>query len=206
MEQTVVLGGQEDAGTVGAYYGRMLALAERITGIHLGPDFLNRPSMVVGWAGDVDEGSSYEVVYEPWRPSVGRGRSDEQLLGDIPWSLRMELREPLARRACQAAGIAHLEPFRSALDALREYQLMPATMSGLQDVLTAVQSDPGAFGDAGHGAPAADARESAIRALFVAFEPESSMNLGPLLELTKAATGLRGEDLIRDVCGERGYG
>lgn len=35
--------------TMGAYYAGLLALAERITGIHLGPDFLHRPSMLVGF-------------------------------------------------------------------------------------------------------------------------------------------------------------
>jgi hypothetical protein len=32
------------------------------------------------------------------------------------------------------------------------------------------------------------------------------MNLAPLLDLTKAATGTPAEDLIREVCAERGYG
>lgn len=57
--------------------------------------------------------------YQPWAPSVGRGLSDERLLSGIPMSLRVELREPLARRACEAVGLAGREPIRSALEALR---------------------------------------------------------------------------------------
>lgn len=33
----------EERGTVFDIYEQMLALAERITGVHLGPDLLNRP-------------------------------------------------------------------------------------------------------------------------------------------------------------------
>lgn len=49
--------GEED-GTVFDVYQRMLALAERITGVHLGPDFLNRPSVVVGY---LEEGGDYST-------------------------------------------------------------------------------------------------------------------------------------------------
>lgn len=31
------------------------------------------------------------------------------------------------------------------------------------------------------------------------------MNMLPLLDLAKGATGMSGEDLVREVCAERGY-
>lgn len=37
------------------YYGRLLALAERVTGIHIGPDFLDQPGLIVGDTADDDQ-------------------------------------------------------------------------------------------------------------------------------------------------------
>ena len=45
----------ESPRTMGGYYGDMLALAERITGIHLGPDFLDRPGLTLGNLNDYDD-------------------------------------------------------------------------------------------------------------------------------------------------------
>jgi hypothetical protein len=49
--------GAED-GTVFDIYQQMLVLAERITGVHLGPDFLNRTSVVVGYLEKADDNST----------------------------------------------------------------------------------------------------------------------------------------------------
>jgi hypothetical protein len=49
--------GEED-GAVFTIYQQMLALAERITGVHLGPDFLNQPAVVVGYLEQADDYST----------------------------------------------------------------------------------------------------------------------------------------------------
>jgi hypothetical protein len=145
--------------------------------------------------------------YEPWAPAVGRGLPDEQLLRDIPGSLRMELREPLARRACAAAGIAGREPIRSALQALRDHQPLPPAMTSIEDVLDGVRADTGRNGSASGGwVGSVDPVELAVQAVFVAADSDTVMNLEPLLALAKAATGMGGDDLVREVCAERGYG
>lgn len=139
---------------------------------------------------------------QPWAPAVGRGVSDERLLADIPMSLRVELREPLARRACEAAGVAGREPIRSALEALRHWQPLPPAMTSPDDVLTQLRADgtrPVA------AAPRTDRADLAVRAVFAAADPDTVMNMLPLLDLAKGATGMSGEDLVREVCAERGY-
>jgi hypothetical protein len=161
------------------------------------------------WAArQVASNSQPDGGYEPWSPTIGQGRSDEQLVADIPLSLRVELREPLARRACEAAGVAELEPIRSALAALRQWEPLPATVTNLDEVLASVQSDLMTSGGptARRTTAAPDAVRQAVHAVFAAAGPDSVMNLVPLLELAKAATGTSGEDLIRQVCTERGYG
>lgn len=160
------------------------------------------------WAARQAASNPPEVTYEPWEPNVGQGLSDERLLGDIPMSLRVELREPLARRACEAAGIGDREPIRGALDALRHWQPLPATMTSPDDVLAQLRTDgPRRGGPAtGWTFSGADPLEQAVHAVFAAADPDSVMNMSPLLDLAKAATGMTGEDLIREVCAERGYG
>jgi hypothetical protein len=55
MAATVGHDGHEPGQVVAGYYARLLALAERITGIHIGPDFLDRPGLIVGETADDDE-------------------------------------------------------------------------------------------------------------------------------------------------------
>lgn len=144
--------------------------------------------------------------YQPWAPSVGRGLSDERLLSGIPMSLRVELREPLARRACEGVGLAGLEPIRSALEALRRWQPLPATMTSTEQVLTQLRTDGPPPGDAAGAAPPGTERvDLAVRAVFAAADPDTVMDLVPLLDLAKAATGMTGEHLVQEVCAERGY-
>lgn len=145
--------------------------------------------------------------YEPWKPNVGHGLSDERLLADIPMSLRVELREPLARRVCESAHVAEREPIRSALEALGHWQPLPATMTSPDDVLAQLRTDGPRTGRAiaGWVTSGPDPVEQAVHAVFTAAEAATTMNLMPLLELAKAATGMNGEGLIREVCAERGY-
>jgi uncharacterized protein DUF6461 len=46
------------------YYGRLLALAERITGVHIGPDFLDRPGLIVGETSGDEPGAADADDYE----------------------------------------------------------------------------------------------------------------------------------------------
>jgi hypothetical protein len=142
--------------------------------------------------------------HAPWAPSVGPGLSDERLMADVPMSLRVELREPIARRACEAAGIANREPIRAALEALRDWQPLPSTMTSPNEVLARLRTDDAQPGAAPGGAAlGADRVPLAVRAVFAAADPSTAMNMLPLLDLAKGATGLSGEDLVRKVCAER---
>lgn len=142
-----------------------------------------------------------------WAPAVGRGLSEEQLLAGVPMSLRPELREPLARRACEAAGIDGVEPVRGALEALRRWRALPDTFADPDQVLAQLTVNRARPDEPAVPQSSAAGREAlAVQALIAAGDPRTAMDLVPLLALAKAVTGMSGEDLIQAACGERGYG
>lgn len=55
MNDTMAPLDESSSRTMGGYYADMLALAERITGIHLAPDFLERPGLIVGNLNDYED-------------------------------------------------------------------------------------------------------------------------------------------------------
>ena len=161
------------------------------------------------WAVQRAAAAEPPMEYDPWRPSVGLGLSDENLLRDIPISLRLEMTAPMARMACNAMDIGERQPLRSALEALREHRPLPASMTTVSEVMSNLVSQldlPATRLGVRASAPDINRIEAAVRAVFAAADPDSVMNLGPLLALVKAATGTSGEAIVQQICMDLGYG
>lgn len=191
--------GLED-GSVFDIYQQMLALGERVTGVHLGPDFLQRPSVVVGYINENDEedgsddyGDAAGSALSPprqrrWVEPGTRGRAEwvpeerrmnEQALEGIPKDRWEEIPARLARLACERVRIADRFPLDEILGDLDQGRRpSPARMTVPMDVYAQVEGVT-----FGLGAPSTERVWAAIETVFEAAKARSRRApLGVLLQ------------------------
>lgn len=194
--------GEQD-GSIFDIYQQMLALGERVTGVHLGPDFLDRPSIVIGYADEDDEdaddyGGAHGSALTPsgqrrWtEPGTGgravwvpeERRMNEQALERIPKDRWEEIPARLARLACERVRIADQFPLDEILDDLDQGRRpSPARMTVQMDVYAQVEG-----ATFGLGAPSTEQVWAAIETVFEAAKGRSRRSpLGVLLQARVAA-------------------
>jgi hypothetical protein len=219
--------GEED-GTVFDIYQQMLALAESVTGIRLGPDFLRKPSLVVGYFNEDDEdfgdapandefdgfaspfgaGPTPPGQYTWTEPGTGgkpewvpdERRVNEQALETIPKDRWDELPARIARLACEHVRIADQYPVDEILEDLDQGRRpSPARLTIPMDVYAMVEGvTMGA-----RGVPV-ERVWAAIESVFAASKAKSRRSpLDVLLQARVAADdhGTQVVDHVREVMG-----
>lgn len=188
----------EEGGSVFDIYQRMLALGERVTGVHLGPDFLKRPSVVVGYVNEDDDGANGYDDLPPnlsdelgpqgsalaspgqrsWtEPGTGgrpewapdERRMNEQALAAIPQDRWAEIPARLARLACERVRIANQFPLDEILEDLDHGRRpQPARMTVQMDIYAQVEG-----ATFGLGAPSTEQVWAAIETVFESAKAKS---------------------------------
>lgn len=144
----------------------------------------------------------------PWSPNLQVGVPDGQRLAGIPLSVRSEMTAPLAQMACDAMDIGEIEPIRGALLALQQHQELPNEMTNVADVMSRLERKLGLGrlpADARWSAPSRGRIEAAVKAVFVAADPDVVANLDRLLSLVTVATGAHGELVLRQLWSDLGH-
>jgi hypothetical protein len=211
----------EEGGSVFEVYQQMLALAERITGVRLGSDFLNGRAVVVGLLDDDDASAATTgeidppgppadapervpaepdtAIEGPWTPE--ERRSNKQALEAIPKDRWPELPARLARLACERVGIANRFPVDDILEALdNNLRPSPARLTSREDLWACVED----VTFSGLDRPSPEQVMGAIEAVFTAARPSSRR--APLGVLRHARIAVNDQDtqMIDEVSADMG--